>query len=114
MRELLLIDELAVGRRLVITPSGEIDMATVDPLRDALARASRSDAQDIWVDLTEVRFMGSVGITALVQAHRELSARQRRLALICPAGAVRRVLDVAGLDQVLVIFADHRTAAATP
>jgi anti-sigma B factor antagonist len=114
MRELLLIDEMAVGRRLVISPAGEIDMATVDPLRDALARASRSDAEDIWVDLSDVRFMGSAGITALLDADRELVAGRRRLALICPAGPVRRVLEVAGVDHVLVIFADHRTAAATP
>jgi anti-sigma B factor antagonist len=112
MRELLVIDERAVGRRLVIAPAGEIDMATVDPLRDALARASRSAEQDILVDLTAVRFIGSAGISALLQAQRALAGR-RRLALICPAGPVRRVLDLAGLDQVLAIFAD-RNAAATP
>jgi anti-anti-sigma factor len=94
--------------RVVLAVSGEIDMATVGPLRDALERAAR--APEVWVDLSEVEFMDSTGLTALVSAHHAIE--HGRLTVICPTnGAVRRALEVSGLHEVLRLRPSRDAAA---
>jgi anti-anti-sigma factor len=89
------------GGRAVIAVKGEIDMATVDGLSDALAAATRDGADEVWIDLTDVDFLDSTGLSALVSGHRALDGR---LAVICPDGAARRALDVSGLDEVIRVY----------
>jgi anti-anti-sigma factor len=90
-----------VGHRLVLAASGEIDMASAGALRQALAGAAESGAAEIWLDLSRVEFMDSTGLTALVDAHLQLTSR--RFAVICPEGPVRRVMSVAGIDRMIAI-----------
>jgi anti-sigma B factor antagonist len=82
--------------RAVIAVTGEIDMATVDGLNAALAAVVGAD--EVWVDLTEVGFMDSTGLSALVSGHRALDGR---FVVVCPDGAARRALDVSGLDELI-------------
>lgn len=105
-QDLLEIDERRVGHRLVIALRGEVDLATVDQLREALGRGSAAGVAEVWLDLTEVEFMDSTGLTAMLQAHQD---GVPRLALICPDGPVRRLLEVAGMERVLPV---HRTRSA--
>jgi anti-anti-sigma factor len=51
--------------------------------------------------------MDSTGLTTIVQARHN---GVPQLALICPPGPVRRVLDIAGFDRVVPIH-DNRSAA---
>ena len=87
------------GQRVLIAVSGEIDMATVGGLRDALEQAAGANG-DVWLDLSEVEFMDSTGLTELVRRHNAMNDG-RRLNVICPAGAARRAIEVSGLDAVL-------------
>jgi anti-sigma B factor antagonist len=91
------------GRRAVLAARGEIDLGTVDDLRDAIERATESSAAEVWVDLSEVDFMDSTGLSALVVGHRAL---QGRFVVICPDGAPRRALEICGLHEVLRMYRD--------
>ena len=90
------VEERRAGARLVLVAKGEIDMATAPVLRAALARAGASGADEVWLDLSAVEFMGSNGIHALCES-------RQRLAVICPDGPVRRVLKVAAIDREITI-----------
>ncbi len=109
----LVIPERRVGHRLVLAPAGEVDIATVDTLREALARAVDSGASDLWLDLTDVAFMDSMGLTALVEARATIDGAPRHFAIICPDGPVRHVLEVAGLDRLAPIHPDRSAANAS-
>lgn len=87
------------GIRHVVTPYGEIDLATAGELRDAIEQAY-AGAAEVWVDLSRVEFMDSTGLSTLVEAHRI-----GPLTVICPEGSPRRVLQVSGVDQVLRVVA---------
>jgi anti-sigma B factor antagonist len=89
------------GRRAVLAARGEIDLGTVDDLRDAIERAAESSAAEVWVDLSEVDFMDSTGLSALVVGHRALPGR---FVVICPDGAPRRALEICGLHEVLRLY----------
>jgi anti-sigma B factor antagonist len=107
---LLCLLESRVGRRVVLAAKGEIDIASVDGLRNALEGAASSGAAEVWLDLTHVEFMDSTGLTALVEAHRRLSARG--FAVICPDGPVRRVMAVTGVDRVIPVHPSRSAAHA--
>jgi anti-anti-sigma factor len=99
-----------VGHRTVLSVAGEIDMATAPRLAEALDAAVAAGAQDVWIDLTATGFMDSSGLHALIGIQRRLRALNRRLAVICPAGAVRHVLEVTGVEAWLPLFADRADA----
>ena len=86
--------------RAVLAVKGEIDLATVEGLTEAIAAAVRSGADEVWVDLSDVEFMDSTGLSALVSGHRALDGR---FVVICPEGPARRALDVSGLDELIRI-----------
>jgi anti-sigma B factor antagonist len=91
------------GRRAVLAARGEIDLGTVDDLRDAIERATESRSAEVWVDLSDVAFMDSTGLSALVVGHRALPGR---FVVICPDGPPRRALEICGLHEVLRMYRD--------
>lgn len=103
-----------VGRRTVVHVAGEIDVDTAPALTEAIDAALENGALELWVDLTQVAFMDSSGLHALWRARRRALALNRRLAIICPGGPVRRLFDIAGLLPCLPVYADlaqaHRAA----
>ena len=97
----------------VICGSGEIDISTVAPLRDALRHVVGHAAGPIVVDLSQVSFMDSTGIHVLSATARQLTAQQRSLALACcEGGAVHRVLSLVGLLGTLSVHPSRQDAVA--
>ena len=60
------------------------------------------------IDLSGLRFMDSSGVNTLLRARSLLGRERRDLVVICPAGPVRRVLEVIGIADVLAPFATPR------
>jgi anti-anti-sigma factor len=80
----------------VISFAGEIDMATADAMHKALEPWTRAGGP-VTVDLSEVTFMDSSGIHALLKAASALC--DRGCIIIHGAhGAVKKVLDLVGLE----------------
>jgi anti-sigma B factor antagonist len=104
----LWLSQTRVGHRLVVAAAGEIDIASADELREVLAGAVISGAAEIWLDLSNVSFMDSTGVRAIVDARGSLNGR--RFALICPDGPVRRVIEIAGVDRAIAIHASRAEA----
>jgi anti-sigma B factor antagonist len=100
----------SVGLRRVVSVAGEVDMATAPHLRVALDEALSACERDIWIDLSGLRFMDSTGLHELLKVRERLAADGRRLALIAPAGPVRRMLELSGASRLFVLFPDRPTA----
>jgi len=99
-----------VGRRTVLAAVGEIDISTAPALSAEIEAALASGALELWIDLTRTTFMDSSGLHALLTANRRLYELNRRLAVISPAGCVRRLFDLAGVSGRLPLY-DDRAAA---
>ena len=75
---------------------GELDLATVDRVRAALADAIEAEGRVV-IDLRACGFVDSKGIGALVQAALRLKAQGRPLVLRGVQPRVMRTLGIAGL-----------------
>jgi anti-sigma B factor antagonist len=99
-----------VGFRTVFEVRGELDVATVGTLAVAVEAALQSAEREVWIDLSRVSFMSSAGVHLLTRVRRELELDGRTLAVICPPGPARRVLEVSGVAPALSLF-DSRAVA---
>jgi anti-sigma B factor antagonist len=89
----------------VMTLAGELDILAVSSVRGALVKLITHGASRVIVDLTDVDFMDSAGLGALVMAHKRARVVRGRFAIVCSSdGAVRRVLTLTGLIHVLRVF----------
>jgi anti-anti-sigma factor len=83
--------------RVVVTASGDVDMATVEQL-DATVAALREDGwNEVVLDLAPVGFMDSTGLRWLLRADRDARANDWRLSLVDGSPSVARLLDLTGL-----------------
>jgi anti-sigma B factor antagonist len=102
--------ETPYGALLAIT--GELDLATVPRVRAATAEAPVAGAGTVVVDLTGVTFMDSTGIAVLIALEHELTERAGRMAIACPEGPARLLLDVTGLTEQLAVHPTREAAEA--
>lgn len=79
--------------------AGEIDLGTVAPFRQALDQAREANNRRIVVDCQHVTFMGSTGVREVVRIVKQLD----RLELRSAPSAVRRVIEMSGLDDRVVM-----------
>jgi anti-sigma B factor antagonist len=87
----------------VVRLSGESDVSTVGPLKDALTAQISGGARHLTVDLSELEFADSASINALLAAHRALRELGGGLELAFPQPPVAQVLTLLGVDRVLTV-----------
>jgi anti-sigma B factor antagonist len=89
----------------VVAPEGELDIATLGDFRAALSDAASEPADTLLVDLSEVSFIDSSGLGAVIEAGDRLRRDRRRLAVVAPPGTAAAVaLGLTGLRGRLPIF----------
>ena len=88
-----------------VSVSGEVDSTTAPGLRNCLLEViARPGDAAIEVDLREVTFLDSAGLSALATAHRAAVAAGRALHMRCgTTRAVVRPLQITGLWSVFAI-----------
>jgi anti-anti-sigma factor len=85
--------------RPLIRVAGDLDIAGVEGLREAVRAATADGPQPLTFDLSDLRFMDSAGISVLLGAARDLPG----VTLLRPNPAVRRVIELTGLSDVLEV-----------
>jgi anti-sigma B factor antagonist len=100
---LLEVEASEDGRLLLVR--GELCLSTVDRVREPLFDAIESADGNIVVDLTECTFIDSSGLELLALASWRLAAidPRRELIVVSPRSAVRRILDLTGMDHIVTV-----------
>ncbi|MFF2549920.1 STAS domain-containing protein [Nocardia sp. NPDC058058] len=88
----------------VLAVIGEVDLATAPALENAIDSTLSGKPGALVIDLSEVSFLASAGMAALVAAHQR--AGGTRIAVVADGPATSRQLKMTNLDQV---FALHST-----
>lgn len=103
----LKVSSRSEGDRTVVAVSGEIDLYTAPRLHSELAAAVMGEGQPrVVVDMTGVEFCDSTGMNVLLAALRRVRERGGELVLAAPRPAVRKILQVTGLESVFTVFDD--------
>jgi anti-anti-sigma factor len=98
----------------VIAISGELDLASSPALEEELARAFQSGAKLVIVDLRDLDFMDSTGLSVIVKSHQAAAQQQSELCLVKGPPQVQRLLTLTGVaERVTVLDApeDARTGS---
>ena len=88
--------------------AGEIDLYTAPRLQSELAGVIANSAPGslVVVDMSGVEFCDSTGMNVLLSSLREARERGGELELAAPRPAVRKILQVTGLDSVFTLVPD--------
>lgn len=90
-------------RTATVNVSGEIDVATRNVMRDILTRGLHPGPVHLAVDLSAVTFMDAAGIGVLIGAWWEAAFAGGSLTMRAPSPAVRLLVDVLGLGDMLSV-----------
>jgi anti-sigma B factor antagonist len=103
---------------VLIAIRGDLDIAASIELRNMLFTPTALSGARLVVDLTDVTFMDTSGIGALVAARRWAVSHQVDFALTCPEGPALRTIRTVGLDKVFNVRpaqdGDSETGALEP
>jgi anti-sigma B factor antagonist len=100
--------EVTVSRKAaddipVVAVSGEVDVYSAPELKDSLAQLLQSGAHSVVVDLTDVAFLDSTGLGALVEARAATSEAGGSLPIVCSHERILKLFTITGLDGVFSI-----------
>ncbi len=87
----------------VISVSGALDLASSPALEEELQRVAQLDVQVVVVDLRNLEFMDSTGLSVLVRAHQRAEENGRRLGLVNGSQQVQRLLTLTGVADRLTL-----------
>ncbi|WP_189251959.1 STAS domain-containing protein [Lentzea flava] len=88
---------------------GEIDLSTDYVVQEEVTAQLSAKPRLLVLDLSQVAFMGSAGIHLVLRNHDEALAVGSTLAVVAD-GYSRHVLALSGVDGVLHLYRDVRTA----
>lgn len=92
------------GDAIVYRLRGSLDLATAPSLRAALVEAANEGKHEIIVDLSQLEFLDSTGLGALIGAHRRALESGGRVRLIVNEGPIQRLLTITGLMRIFAVY----------
>jgi anti-sigma B factor antagonist len=82
---------------------GELDLSSAAKLRKALSELYRDGVNSLILDLSELAFVDSTGLSEFVAALKHCRPRGGEVVLRSPTASIARVLAICGLDRVFTI-----------
>ncbi|OXM71415.1 MULTISPECIES: STAS domain-containing protein [Amycolatopsis] len=93
------------GDAVVVTVSGGVDLCSAPAMISEMdqARRAATPPQPVIVDLSRVDFLGSAGLSLLVEAEQRCAEAGTPLRLVASSRVVLRALEAADLRQVFTV-----------
>jgi anti-anti-sigma factor len=105
MSEQLTVRTEEPGEYVVVAADGKIFFDTVEPLRAALTDALATQPPRLVLDMSAVPLCDSTGLNLIAHTHRTAMERSGWLRLVGVQPAVRRVLEITNLIELLSLCA---------
>ena len=88
---------------VVIGVTGELDLASSPGLEQELEQRMSAGTQLLIVDLRQLEFMDSTGLSVLVRAHQRATESGQRFAVVRGPQQVQRLLSLTGVAERLTL-----------
>jgi anti-sigma B factor antagonist len=83
--------------------AGELDGATAPFLVRTLVELNDTLEGDLVLDIKQLSFIDSTGLSVFVSQQKKLSAKGQKLVIYAPTPMARRLFQITGLEEVLAI-----------
>jgi anti-sigma B factor antagonist len=103
----LQVRDVVSGGHHTLIVSGELDLVSGAELEAAVRGLCGTDTTGIVIDMSELGFIDSTGVRALVVAQRLCEQHGHEFGLVPGPKSIQRIFEVTGLDKVLP-FSDAR------
>ena len=100
---ILQVDVARQPGRAVVVAAGEIDASVIQIFREALRTAIAFEEPKVLVDLTQVEYMDSGVIYALLDVWNALGRRPDALQLNVGLNTAARIVQTVGLDRLMAV-----------
>jgi len=100
--------------RTVVKLRGELDIANAEDLRQKLTTARQELGEQVVLDLADLEFMDSHGLSVIIHCYKAATAAGGGLTLAAPRPIVRRTLEVTGLTLRMNVTDSLDQALAEP
>jgi len=90
----------------VLAVSGEIDLATSPQLDEAIVEAINQEISHLTIDLTDVTFLDSSGLSVIVKALKRSREKNAIFDVVASNERVLKVFTITGLNTVITIYPD--------
>jgi anti-sigma B factor antagonist len=97
----------------VVMPTGQLDMQTAPKLESALERLLEEGQTRIVIDLSMLTFCDSIGLSAIVVAHRSCADHGGFLRLARPSPFLLNLLTVVGIRDAVAVYDTVEAACDT-
>jgi anti-anti-sigma factor len=105
------MDDLAIQKRTVgdigiVKADGIVDLATMRPMREAVRELLAEGVKHVVLDLRDVAYMDSAGISIIMTAKRGVSDHRGEVYVAAKPGEVSRALHLVQMDRVVKFVDD--------
>ncbi len=109
----MIVEKRRLGADTLLTVEGVIKLGeSAEFFARTLERVLAEDGRNVYVDMAKINYMDSTGIGELVCYLGHFKEAKRKMILINPAERVRRLLQVAQLDDLFPTFDSLDAAVA--
>lgn len=98
----------------VLKLAGEIDLCCMPELRAALEAEAATHSTMLIVDLSEVTFIDSSGLSVLIGCWRKMREQGKKLAVVGAQGEVLEVFRLTRLDDLIALYPSKEEARLAP
>jgi anti-anti-sigma factor len=96
---------------VVAVLTGEVDMSNAASVRQQIAESVTRDEDAVIIDLSQLSFMDSAGLHAVIELGTVLDERRQQLLLCVPHGSpIERAIEIIGLPQAVSVHPERREA----
>ena len=86
-----------------VSLAGAMNLAGVDKIKESFIENTSARKKSCLVDLSEVTFVGSIGLRLLLSCAKNLAADGKKMICVNPQPIVREVMEVAGIITLIAI-----------
>jgi len=100
------------GKTQLFALGGSLDIASSPSLRAALMEAADRENHEIIVDLSQLEFLDSTGLGALIGAQKRAAEHNGSVRVVAHEGQILRLLRITGLLDVFAVYPTIEAALA--
>ncbi len=96
----------------IVVLSGEVDLATISILRNALSRAVEK-GRPVILEISRLQYIDSTGLSELLNQHRRAQTQQQHFVLAGPSRLLSKLLQITHLSEAIPLFPNVDAALAS-